>query len=59
MYATIGVKLLTISMMVLQPCFLLQKGLFMYLQTSPRRVWDDIGWKAPPAIIPCLRREGN
>ena len=24
----------------------------MYSQFSPRRVWDDIGWKTPPAIIP-------
>ena len=37
----------------------MQKGLFMYSQTSPRGVWDDIGWKEPPAIIPHLGREAN
>ncbi len=37
----------------------MHNGLFMYSQTSPRKILDDIGWKAPPAIIPHLGREGN
>jgi hypothetical protein len=31
----------------------------MYSQFSHRRVWDDIGWKTPPAIIPHVGIEGN
>jgi hypothetical protein len=38
----------------------MQKGVsMMYSQFSPRRDWDDIGWKTSPAIIPHLEREGN
>ena len=33
---------------------LMQKGAFMYFQFSPWRVWGEIGWKAPTAIIPPL-----
>jgi hypothetical protein len=33
--------------------FLLQKGVSIYSPTSPtRRIWDDIGWKAPPVQNP-------
>ena len=39
--------------------FLMQNGSFMYSQTSPGRVWNDIGWKATPVIIPHLGREGK
>ena len=39
--------------------FLLQKGVSVNSPTSPRRVWDDLGWKAPPVIIPNLWGEGN
>ncbi len=37
----------------------MQKGAAMYSSTSPRRVWDDIGRNALPAIITHLWKEGN
>jgi len=34
-------------------------GASMYSQFSPRRVWNDVGSKTSPAIIPNLMIEGN
>jgi hypothetical protein len=31
----------------------------MYSQFRHRRVWDDIGWKTPTAIIPHVGIEGT
>jgi hypothetical protein len=46
-------------MLGLQDFFLDAKGCIYVFTNQSWRVWTDIGWKAPPAIIPHFWGEGN
>ena len=51
--------LVTFLILGLQDFFLDAKRSVYVFLVSPRRVWDDTGWKTSPGIIPHLGIEGN